>query len=369
MAVSPVLLNKLPFDAELEHKIQFTYSGAQIFAHRLIIKNNLTNETVYDEKTSSMGLFAKVPAGTLTNGLTYNFQLSVFDSNDTESSLSNIIILLALKTPEFRLENVTEAMVVRNSYLDVSIFYSQVNGELLDEYVVTLYGSDKTTIAYTSNIQYADNLTVRIPELMDDTTYYLRATGSTVNGIEMDTGLVVFSCDYIKPDVFLKFRADNVPEEGTVRLSSNFIMVEGRTDADPLVFIDGEKVSLLDGETVIFDNNFQADNFVCELIVSDIPDFSTILTINQQTTILPLTWNFGYFSESDDKLYYAEIAPYSYVGNEPLRYIQTSNRIPALAKGQQVFIWLRHVDGMYDLKIEVLPLESTEELIVEGGDE
>lgn len=377
MATSPVLLNKKPFDAEKEHILQFTYSGSQIFASRLIVKDNTTNEVVYDQKINSMNTTCPIPANTLTNGNTYNFQLSVFDHDDIESSLSSPIILLCLKTPVFGFGNVTPAMIVKNSYLDVNMVYEQENGELLNEYYVMLYAVNTTSLVYTSDIQYADNLTVRIPELMDNTVYYIRATGSTVNGMEMDTGLVEFSCDYLKPDLFLKFRADNVREEGSVRLSSYFVVVEGKSDPEVLTFIEEngavEKVDLLNGERVWFDDGYKANDFVLNAIVEDIPDFTKFMTLNMGTAIVELTWNYGYFQESEDKLYYVELIAYHMIGEEFLRYIRTSNLIPAITESQQLFLWLRHVNGTFDVKIEAIenPALQTQELVedITEGDE
>jgi len=370
MATSPVLLNKKPFDAEYDHMLQFTYSGSQIFASRLIAKDNATNEVVYDQKVSSMNTTYTIPAGTLTNGKTYNFQLSVFDHEDTESSLSSPIMLLCLKTPVFTFANVTPFMIVKNSYLDVTIIYEQENGELLNEYYIMLYAANKTSLVYTSDIQYADNLTVKIPELMDDTVYYIRATGSTVNGMEMDTGQIEFSCDYLKPDLFLHFRADNVPEEGSVKLSSNFVLVEGKTDSASLQFENGEKVNLLNGDKVWFDDGYVADNFTLNAIVEDIPDFATFMRFNMGTAIVELSWNYGYFDISDDKMYYVELAAYHMIGGEILRYIRTSNLIPALEDGQQVFIWMRHVNGLYDLQIEAIYDETAQtQTVIENSED
>lgn len=391
MATSPVLLNKKPFDAELEHKLQFTYDGFQIFKYKLVIRENssntiiesgdLTGEPVYEQEVAWMNTYAIIPANTLENGKTYNFVLTVFDNNGNPSLDSSPILLKCLKTPTFKFANVPappeSPMTVKNSYLDVDIMYEQENGELLNEYYVMLYYENKTSLVYTSEIQYANNLTVRISELMDMARYYVRAIGSTVNGMEMDTGFIEFSCNYLKPDLFLKFRADNIREEGSVRLSSNFVVVEGKSDPEDLTFIEEngavEKVDLLNGERVWFDDGYKADDFVLNAIVEDIPDFVKFMTFNMGTAIVELTWNYGYFQKSEDKLYYVELIAYHMIGKEFLKYIRTSNLIPALTETQQLFLWLRHVNGTFDVKIEAIenPALQTQELFedVTEGDE
>ena len=363
MNISPIILNKLPFDAEFDCQIHFTYSGSQIFAYRIVVVDIGTENIVYDNKTdwqsgTVIQAIATVPKGILQNGHDYSFQLYVFDRSGNQSPASNKAILKALKTPIFTLTNIQNNDKVENSYLNVGISYEQENGELLNFYTVYLYSVDKNQI-WSSGILYADNLVTQVSGLTDDTTYFVKATGETVNGLEIETEMVQFSCDYIKPDIFLKFLAENVPEEGLVKLSSNFILIEGFSDPEELTYIDGEKVSLLNGEKVWFDKGFSVKNWVCEIIVSNIPDFARFATFDLQNSTCYLTWNYGDFIGYDDTMYYVELTSQTYIGLEPLTYIQRSNRILKPEDNQQVFIYIKHVNGKFDLQIETL---------TEGGD-
>lgn len=371
MAVSPILLNSLPFDATKDHTLQFTYSGSQVFAHRVVVKNNATNEVVYDKKTSAMSLLATIPADTLTNGNTYNFQVSVFDHEDVESPLSNVVILKCFLTPTFELVGISESMIVRNSFLDATINYvCEDTTEPLNAYTVMVYDATTTTVIYDSGTRYlGDGLTVQITGLMDDTTYNIRATGQTISGMELDTGIIQIMCDYLKPDLFLVFRADNLCDEGTVRLSSNFVLIEGESNPEELIYIDDEKVSLLNGEKVWFDKGYIADNYTLEIVAESIPDFATILNLNMQNAKAYLTWNYGTFVGDDSPTYYAELTAYEDIGGQRLNYIQISNRIDPLVEGEQVHIWLRHVNGAFDLKIAKYIKEETIETVEEITEE
>lgn len=353
MAVSPILLNTLPFDATKDHTLQFAYSGSQIFAHRVVVKNNDTMDVVYDKKTSSMSMFATIPANTLTNGVTYNFQISVFDYEDTESPLSNVVILKCFLTPTFEFANVTEASTIRNSYLDAELnYYCEDETEALNAYTVTLYDTNQTSVVFDSGTKYLnDGLKVTITGLTDDTTYYIRATGQTLNGMELDTGFIQIMCDYIKSDLFLAFRADNLPEEGSVRLSSNFVLIEGKSNHEELIYIDDEKVSLINGEKVWFDSGYIADKFTCDIIMENIIDFYRIVTFNMKSAICYITWNYGTFEGDDSPTYYAELTASQYIGDEFLNYIQISNRIEPPTDGEQVHFWIRHVNGVFEIKI------------------
>lgn len=198
MAISPVLLNKLPFDAEKQLTLEFTYKGSQIFAYKIIVKDNKTQSAVWDSGIVKwQSQTAIVPANTLQNGKTYNFNIYVYEADPDvtadltpyTSGISNTILLIAIKTPTFSLTNVVEGMIVRSSHFTTSIFYSQENGEELDEYCVELYAMDRTSIVYSSGVLlYVDTQDILIPELVDGEDYYIRATGTTVNGMLLDTG-------------------------------------------------------------------------------------------------------------------------------------------------------------------------------------
>lgn len=375
MVVSPILLNSLPFDATEKYMLYFSYSGSQVFGHRIIVKTNDTLEQVYDSGIiESMALTATIPENTLENGITYRFQVSVIclnteDGSRVESSPSNTVILKCVATPEFGFVDIEEGATIRNSYFDAQLFFSCEDPiEILNQYKVILYASDTTTSLYDSGTIYANSgLTVRISGLTDLETYYLRATGETLSGMELDTGLIQIRCNYIKPDLFLAFYADNVPEDGLVQLSSNFVMVEGATDAESLIYVDDEKVNLSNGDKVYFEDGFTATNFTCKIIAESINDFSTVITFDMVNAQAYVMWCKGIFEGEETETYYAELVAYSYIGYERLNYIQLSNRIEPPNDDEQVYFWIRHVDGCFDIKIEKLTIEEVAEVIEEGG--
>lgn len=336
MASSVTLLNTVPFDALKPHSLEFLATGAQVFNHEIIITSTITNEVVYKHKTASMSLFVAIPLGTLQNGLTYLCKISVFDKDGIQSPYSNSIVLKCLKTPSFNFLNIVEGEIVKNSFCDVILEYTQENDELLNEYRVMLYDSSKGVIIFdTGNLLAISELTAHIPELINNTTYHLRATGETVNGMEIDTGYISIIAIYKRPNMFLKFRADNNKEEGTVLLSSYFILKEGWSIPESLEYIDGTKVSLKNGERVIFDDGITASDIFYQDIREDMTPFTKIITWDIGLSKMEVTWNWGYFGDSEEKQYYAFLRMYTYVGDEQLAYIQYSNRIsPPLTTDQ-----------------------------------
>lgn len=355
MAVSPILLNSLPFDALYEHTLQFRQSGNQIFAHRVIIKDNETNIVVYDQKTDAMNTIIKIPANTLTNGKWQNYQVSVFDRDGNESPFSNIVILLCIKTPTFYFSNIQNDMLIKNSSIDAELEYQQENGEELNAYRVLLYADNSTSIVFDSGVKQPNgDIIITIPNLSDDTTYYIQATGSTVNGMEIKTEKIRFAVKYIKPDVFLTFRADNVPEEGVVRLTSNFISIEGSSDPKDIQFIEDEKVVIGLGEKVYFDKGFSFKDFFSQIIAENIPDFSKIVTFDIGNSLIEITWNYGFFDTTKTKQYYTELIVTEKNSVTNLRYIQASNRIPNVLPSDQIMIQIKRSRNTYTLKIEKL---------------
>ena len=59
--LSPILYDIGTFDASVGTVVRFYYTGEQVFANRLIIKNNETLAEVYNEKIDSMQLSHTVP--------------------------------------------------------------------------------------------------------------------------------------------------------------------------------------------------------------------------------------------------------------------------------------------------------------------
>ena len=77
--VKPTALTVNVFDATSVHTFYFTSSGGnQITSNKIVIRNNASNSVVYTNTVTSYILNQSVPAGTLKNGVYYNYFLSLF---------------------------------------------------------------------------------------------------------------------------------------------------------------------------------------------------------------------------------------------------------------------------------------------------
>lgn len=141
-------------------------------------------------------------------------------------------------------------MIIKNSYIDAELQYHCDDiSEVLNQYNILLYGIDKTTVIYDSGNKYMNSgLITRISGFNRRYNLLCTCHRCNIKWVELDTGFLQIMCDYIKPDLFLAFRADNMPEEGSVRLSVNYVLVEGKSSPEELVYIDDDKVSLVNGE-------------------------------------------------------------------------------------------------------------------------
>jgi hypothetical protein len=87
-----------PFDASVGTTIKFSWSGNQAFKNRCIIKNNDTQEVVYDVTVDSFKLEHKIDLkqATLANGIKYVAYITVFDNENVESDIQSVGMLIIL---------------------------------------------------------------------------------------------------------------------------------------------------------------------------------------------------------------------------------------------------------------------------------
>lgn len=235
-----------PFDAQIGSTIKFTWSGNQAFKNRCIIKDNDTNEVVYDQTIDSFKYEHPIdlPKANLINGQKYNAFITIFDKDGDESSIQALgKHFLCLKTPSFSFSNAAEGQVISASAYDFALSYSQENGELLDSWSITLYSTAYTELASSGLIYQTDSLSYVFTGFTNKSQYLVRAVGRTVNGLNVDTGYINLSVTYSIRDVFSLLEPTNLPQNGCIQIRSNIVSAEGHPDKEP-AFMNGEAVDL-----------------------------------------------------------------------------------------------------------------------------
>ena len=91
MALPTPIINKIDvFDANDNYTFTFTYFGSQSVKNQLVIRDNITNDIVYDKTINSMRLSHEIKSeeSVLVNGKTYKCEStsssSIYPSNDNK---------------------------------------------------------------------------------------------------------------------------------------------------------------------------------------------------------------------------------------------------------------------------------------------
>lgn len=252
ITIKPSLYLIPSFDKTKETTIKFSWLGNIPVSNTLRIKDNTTNEVVYEVTQSTMRLEHTISStNNLVNGKLYNASVRVTDGNNSISEWSDVALFYCFSTPTFSI-NIESGQIIQAQTYGVNITYAQSEGELLQSYRVRVYNSDNTVI-YDSNLRYILD-TVKITNLQDNGHYSILVDGTTVNGMNITTGRIDFSADFIKSEAYFVCELENMYETGGVYIKSNIVSVEGSSDNE-MIYIDND-VADLTNNVVYFNKNF-----------------------------------------------------------------------------------------------------------------
>lgn len=352
---TPILYTISAFDSTNEQNFTFNViGGSQVVANKLTIKDNTTLSVIYEETQTTYKFQHTLPSGTLTNGNYYQATIQTQDAEGNLSNTSNIIQFYCYTQPTFEFTNIPVNNLINNSSFNFEVTYNQTQGEILNAYVFNLYSASGALIS-TSNTQYNTNtsLPLTISYLFsgfeDSTQYQIQCTGVTTQGTQIDTGTVTFNVAYIQPSIYSYFFLTNNCDEGYITFQSNVVGVPGTSNPTPPIFIDGKEVDLTtDGSYVQWSEGFEVEgnwtasiwgrNFVNNKVISQFTnnngDNIYIYYRNNgedtwaELKVIPNGWQFGY------------------------NIYSTSITAPTIE--EQIFIWVRNIDNLYDIEIQNL---------------
>lgn len=329
------------FDAAKDHDFEFQYSGPQAFSNTLIIRNNETNEIVYHAAQTTMQQRHTLPAGSLSNGVLYNVCVFTTDRDGINSELSDPLIFYCYSTPSFDV-NITENQVISDSSYQVAVSYAQDDEEPLQSYQVTLYNTSKQAL-YTSPVRYDTALPVSINSLEDNASYYIRATGETVNHMALDTGYVFFMVKYIQPNYYSFLVAENNRGAGVIDLTSFIVSIEGRTlDGTDPQFLEGDLADTINGSEIVFDHGFQiSSDFLLRLCFYPCGQNVSPLRLGNGTLDIVLTERRRY-----GKLYY-ELT----INSGQTYYIITSEYVDVPDDTDILYLWVKKKQDLCELHL------------------
>lgn len=232
--VKPIIATIPAFDATLNHTFAFTSNGGdQVVANRITIRNNNTNAIVYQNTLTTYILGQTVIANELNNNMYYNVYFNTFNANGDMSEDSNVIPFRCIATPVMSITNMPLTNIINASSYAFNSTYSQVNGELLNYIIYTLYDINGTELSNSGKMYSTDappiNFTHLFSGLDDNTSYKIEVSGVTVNGMTFTTGLITFTVSYYSPVYVGLLELDNKCDDGYNQITSNIITSTAET--------------------------------------------------------------------------------------------------------------------------------------------
>lgn len=313
--IKPIIYKIKPFDTVNGTTITLSWAGAQQFSNRLIIRNNDTNEQVYEAVYNSFKGIHQIPAGSgLRNGYTYNCTAYVTDSNGVESEPSTPVLFKCLSTPSFY-TNINNNQIIENSNLSVQLIYSQPENELIDSWEISLYDTSKSRL-YSTGLKYdvePELMNTILHGLKDRTEYYIKATGTTVNGMELDSGYIHIMVTIETANIFSNLELSNRPDLGSIQVKANIVSIEGWSRNGKAVYYynDRTKKTYVDvrKDEVIFDDGFNISNdFSLLMRLYDLTINKAFLTLLNDKYGISLTLRTGIFSDTgSQRKWYIEL--------------------------------------------------------------
>lgn len=340
-----------PFDSSLGTEIKFTWKGNQIFKVRCIIKNNETGVTIYDQTENTMKQSYTIPPDSgLVNGAYYVAYITVFDVNNTESDLQSIgTPFYCFSKPVFSL-SVSNGGIIQTSSYNIGVNYSQLQDEPLDFYNVTLYTYQKTLLSSSGEIYNTSEMSYIISGLENAKQYYLRATGKTLNGINLDTGYILITVSYTIAQVFNILELNNKAESGAIEIKGNIVSAIGISEKD-VIYIGNEYADLRDN-SVTFEEGFEIKGDFTKIFVFYKPERNkSIISFGDGDRLkVEIFYRIGDYSDSNGEKAFFELIANSC----GINYVMNSNYVIVPAEDQQFALLVNRQGTYYDIKAVII---------------
>lgn len=344
----PYIQKIIPFDANMDYEISLSWTGNRAHANRIIIYDNDSNAILFDDLVSSFALKHTIPAYTLTNGKKYVIQAQTYDVENIPSPLSDKVLFYTFETPAFYFNNLPENGRITNASFSASLFYHSSDWEDIGTYVFSLYDSMKKLLLSSSPLTDSFDISYTYRGLENNTVYYIRCTGVTVNGMELDTGYQEITVKYENPNAYSRIYSTPIPSQGCVQVATNLIIIQ-YNGTESFEYPDG-MIDLRD-KTLYYDEGFLIEN-----------DFTLLI----RGTHL---WQNGEILKMNNGQPGLTLSSHIYSGGKLRFKLLVPNGVSSylLYSGEQVFekedlvtIAVRRKGNIYQLKVFVSPGFSPE---------
>ena len=229
----PMIRGVTAFDASIGYSADIIYSGT-VISNKVFVYESDTNKCVINGFVSS-GRSYVINPGLLVNGKMYYIGVTITDEYNKESELSDYVFFSCYAVPTFEFVNVQDGKLVTVPFLEAKLIYSQAQGRQLLSYHFLLYeintndnNIETEKLLFTSNEYYDLTLSCTYRGLESGKYYSIRAVGSTVDNMVIDTGSIRVRVSYIQPqDDYYVLKVTNQPNCGWIEYKTNVRIIEG----------------------------------------------------------------------------------------------------------------------------------------------
>lgn len=358
MLVTPIWNNIKTFNANKEYIFTFNVmSGNQVVGNNLVIERLDDNVVVYDGIQDTFNFRHILPAGTLENGKSYRAKVRTKDINNNWSNFSNWFIFWCFSEPVLTITTIDyqNQNRVYNQTILFETTYAQAEGEPLQSYRYLLYDENKILLKAFPE-RFADGsepLTEEITVTEANKLYHLEVQTISPNGNIGTTGLVPFTAAFVAPRLTAAIIAENVPEQGAIRLSASIIQIRLKLYDNNGNLIDYEDIEYVDNDWIdmnredygylIADEGFDItdNNFILQLWCKNLPENKVFLTL--------------YSPQGKIEMFKLKnrIRVYKYVNNLNIKGYFVSNEFEA-NENQNIMIYMKQENHLIDLFVEAL---------------
>lgn len=242
---------------------------------------------------------------------------------------------------------------------ELQYIYNLEQAETLKNYKYYFYDSDKKLLE--SSVEYLGTITNTLSQygLKNDSTYYVRGTGTTKNGYELDSGYYEIHVKFSDISNSYALEAVNNAEKGCIEISSHFISIEGIPSGDYTFETDESGMTSIDlssGANVMYSlsSDKRPYDFVLKYVVKPVLHKTLSKIIFEDDAYGELTINVRDYGDGE-KLH----ATFSLHIGENFNYIIRSNCIDT-GSYEYLYICLSRKDGHFNLTIKAMDTAARE---------
>lgn len=350
----PILYSTVAFDASDTHRFTFNVvSGDQVVKNRLTIVNQNTNIVVYDEEQTTYAYYHNVPSNILTNGEYYYAFITTYNITGDRSAPSNNIQFYCFTTPYFSFSNIPSSRIITNSSFSFDVIYNQIESEKLNSYSFNLYSVNNILVS-SSGVLYTDSesqlpltLSYNFSGFVNNTSYFIQATGITQYGTQISTNLIPIYVEYSQPTDYSIVELNNNCTDGYITIKSNLTKIDGISVPFPPEYVDNDTaVDLTSSDSyVLWDKDYTISNdFTVSLWGYNFNDNSVILEMRDSDNKNNLKI---YYINEENNLYYLVL---TVTNNEVLTYYIYTDLIE-VNSGDKLQVWFKRINNLYEINL------------------